>query len=74
VTEPEVGNIYAAKGGQDTKFWLLISIKPGTTSACMLGLDKDWNIVSAQTYATYAIERREVLTKINIEEIQFHET
>lgn len=66
-----VGDIYAAKGGRDTKFWLLVSIKPGTQSACVLGLDKDFNVVSAQTYTTYALERRAVLGHVNIEEVRF---
>lgn len=67
----EVGNLYAAKGGRDTKFWLLVSIKPGTTSACVLGLDAEFNIVSAHTYATYALERRKVVGRVNIEEVRF---
>jgi len=67
----EVGNIYAAKGGRDTKFWLLVSIKPGTTSACVLGLDAEFNIVSAHTYTTYALERRKVVGRVNIEEVRF---
>lgn len=71
--EPKVGNLYRSKGGRDTKFWLLLSIKPGTTSACCLGLDENRNVVSAQTYATYALERREVIGRINVEDIKFHE-
>lgn len=71
--EPKPGNLYRSKGGLDTRFWLLISIKKGRT-ACLLGLDDEFNIVSAQSYAIHAVRHREVIGFIPIEDIRFHET
>lgn len=77
--EPEVGNLYRSKGGRDTKFWLLISIKPTSSpnlrsdTACLLGLDKNGNIVSAQSYGIHALRHREVIGHVNIEELRFHD-
>ena len=78
--EPRVGNLYRSKGGRDTRFWLLISIKPTSCpklrsdTACLLGLDDDYNIVSAQSYGIHALRHREVIGYIDIEEIRFHDT
>ena len=76
--EPKVGNIYRSKGGRDTKFWLLVAIKPSTApilrsgTACLLGLDENGNIVSAQSYGVHAIRHREVIGHVNIEELKFN--
>lgn len=78
--EPKVGNLYRSKGGRDTKFWLLVAIKPTTAplirsnTACLLGLDDDNNIVSAQSYGIHALRHREVIGYVNIEEIRFYDT
>lgn len=68
--EPEVGNLYAAKGGRGTKFWLLIALKENG-GAVLLGLDDESNIVSGQTYGAHALRHREVIGWINVEEINF---
>lgn len=65
----EPGNLYAAKGGKPTRFWLVVAVR-GTSCPC-LGLDEDMNIVSAQTYATYCMERRTVLNKIDLRQVEF---
>lgn len=69
----KVGDIYPAKGGIDTKMWLVVSIKERTGSVCVLGLDEEWNIVSAQTYASHAMRHRRLIGHVNIEEIRFAE-
>lgn len=68
--ELKVGNLYPAKGGRgSTKYWLVIS-RNGT--ACpVLGLDKDYNIVSAHTYASYAMEARTPIGWIDITLLRF---
>lgn len=78
MSEPEVGNLYRSKGGRDTKFWLLIAIKPTTScirsnTACLLGLDDENNIVSTQSYGIHALRHREVIGRVNIEELRFHD-
>lgn len=75
--EPIEGNLYRAKGGRGTKVWLLISIKPTefpnlrSNTACLLGLDDDNNIVSAQTYGIHALRHREVIGHVNVEDMRF---
>ena len=77
--EPRVGNLYRSKGGRDTRFWLWVSIKPTScptlrsNTACLLGLDEDYNIVSAQSYGIHALRHREVIGHVNIEELRFHD-
>lgn len=63
------GNLYAAKGGKPTKFWLVVSVRE--TSASMLGLDEEMNITTAQTYGTYAMERRPLLGTVDITKVSF---
>lgn len=71
-----VGNLYPSKGGRDTRFWYVISIKRSTSRirgdrAILLGLDEDWNIVSSQTYAVHALEERELLGHYPLSEVSF---
>lgn len=65
------GNLYAAQGGKPTKFWLVVAVRG--RSCPMLGLDADMKVVSAQTYATYAIERRKIVGFVNLSEVRFEE-
>lgn len=67
--KPVPGNLYAAQGGKPTKFWLVVAVRG--TSCPMLGLDADMNVVSAQTYATYALERRNIVGFAELSEVRF---
>ena len=74
--EVVVGNLYRSKGGRDTRFWYVISIKKPKSKyqgdrAILLGLDEDWNIVSSQTYAVHALEERELLGHYPLSEVTF---
>ena len=71
--EPKIGNLYPSKGGRDTKFWLLISIKEKENRAILLGLDKDFEIVSGQTYSLSTFERRTPIGFMDIEDIRFYD-
>lgn len=71
-----VGNLYRSKGGRDTRFWYVISIKKSKSKyqgdrAILLGLDEDWNIVSSQTYGLHALEDREPLGHYPLSEVTF---
>jgi hypothetical protein len=76
MAEPRVGNIYKAKGGRDTKFWLLVSIKRRVRgdllsgTACLLGLDDHFNIVSAQSYGLHALLDRNVVGWVDVSTIK----
>jgi len=74
--EPRVGNLYRSKGGKDTRFWYLLSIKKQESTirgdiAVLLGLDKDMNIVSSQTYGLWALRDRQAIGHIPLSEISF---
>lgn len=55
----EVGNIYRAKGGKLTRFFLVAAVMNET--AHLFGLDLAGNIVSTQSYSTYHLENREIV-------------
>lgn len=74
--EVRVGNLYPSKGGRDTRFWYVISIKRSTSKihgdrAILLGLDDEFNIVSSQTYGLHAFENRELLGHFPLSEVTF---
>lgn len=47
-TEVIVGNVYAAKGGAPTRYWVIVGVRNNT--AIMLGLDAEGVLCSANTY------------------------
>lgn len=69
----EVGNLYRSKGGPDTYFWLVVSLKTTKNSerAIVLGLDKEMNIVSGATYGSYAFTHRLCVGKVDISKVRF---
>lgn len=74
--EVRVGNLYPSKGGRDTRFWYVISIKKSTSRirgdrAILLGLDKEFKIVSSQTYGLYALAEREPIGHYPLSEVTF---
>ena len=74
--EVKVGNLYHSKGGRDTRFWYVVSIKKSASRmrgdrAILLGLDDEWNIVSSQTYGVHALAEREVIGNFPLSEVQF---
>lgn len=74
--EVRVGNLYPSKGGRDTRFWYVISIKKSKSRyqgdrAVLLGLDEEFNIVSSQTYALHVLEERELLGNFPLSEVTF---
>lgn len=75
----KVGNVYRSKATgpkgwkAGTRYWLVVAVtkNPGVNhEAChMLGLDKDWNIVSTTSYGTHAMADRPCLFRIkNVEQ------
>lgn len=65
----EPGNLYAAKGGKPTRYWLVVAV---CGRYCpVLGLDAEMNIVSAQTYGVHAFEQRPLLDKIDLRQVEF---
>lgn len=76
--EVRVGNLYPSKGGRDTRFWYVISIKRSESRirgdrVILLGLDEEFNIVSSQTYAIRALEERELLGHYPLSEVTFRD-
>lgn len=74
--EVVVGNLYRSKGGRDTRFWYVISIKKSKSKyqgdrAILLGLDEEFNIVSSQTYLLHVFEERELLGHYPLSEVTF---
>ena len=55
----QVGNVYPAQGNRPTSMWVVVAVRD--RSACMLGLDAEGNVCSAQTYNCRALEDRPVI-------------
>ena len=63
VTTVKVGDVYKAKGGSQTAFWLVIRVTPGL-GIYALGMDKDGELVSTTHYAAHVFERRELVGRV----------
>jgi hypothetical protein len=50
----KVGNVYRARGGSPTKFWVVFAVRGSQIS--VLGLDGSGEIVTGQTYGKDAFE------------------
>jgi hypothetical protein len=50
----EVGNVYAAKGGKPTRYWVCVGIRANT--AILIGLDAEGVLCSATTYSASVFE------------------
>jgi hypothetical protein len=69
-----VGNVYRSKSSgtkgwrAGTCYWLVVAVRPESIGSCggvhMLGLDKDWNIVSTTSYGLHTMQRRQLLYRI----------
>ncbi len=53
---PKVGDVYPAQGGRPTAAWIVVGI--GDHTAYLLGVDRDGNICSTQSYNFIALEDR----------------
>lgn len=71
-----IGDVYKAfgtgpKGKDGTYYWLVVSITKsqyGGETHHMLGLDKNWNIVSTTSYGGHVMAERKLLFRIkNVE-------
>lgn len=49
-----VGNVYPARGGKGTAFWVVVAITE--SGASCLGLDREGNISSTVSYSRYVFE------------------
>lgn len=49
-----IGNVYPAKGGKGTAFFVVVAIHKD--SACLLGIDRDGNITSCTSYYKSVLE------------------
>lgn len=74
--EVSVGDVYPAKstgpGGRrdGTRYWLVISVgrrRPIFNVSChLLGLDKNWNVISTASYGAHAMQERPLLYRIKL--------
>lgn len=60
--EVAVGNVYRAKGGRGTQFFIVIAVTEQTAHA--IGIDRDGNIVSTTSYGLHTFKRRDVVAKV----------
>lgn len=52
---PAIGNVYAAKGGKGTRFWVVVAMKKETSY--LLGVNEEGKISSSQSYYTDVVGR-----------------
>jgi len=74
-----VGNVYAARGGNKTSFWVVVGVTD--KGVALLGIDRSGNIVSATTYGRHVFEGgnyrdgRPILGRVEgIQDLQFEIT
>ena len=49
-----IGNIYRCKGGNKTKYWVIVADTPG--AVVCLGIDSDGNVTSSVNYGRHVFE------------------
>lgn len=49
-----IGNVYLCKGGNKTRFWIVVAIRVNTV-VC-LGVDQDGNITSSSNYGLHVFD------------------
>lgn len=73
--EVKTGNLYRSKGGRETKFWYVLAVRKSNgiygDKAVLIGLDKNMEIISTNTYGCHAMERRQLVANIPLSEITF---
>ncbi len=67
---PQVGDVFPAKGGQSTSFWVLVAESITGQSGHYLGLDAQGKIVSTASYGHHAMRERALIGKVSIDEIE----
>ena len=60
--EVAVGNVYRAKGGRGTQFFIIIAITEQTAHA--IGIDQEGAVVSTTSYGLHTFKRRDVVAKV----------
>lgn len=66
--EIAIGNVYLAKGGKGpTKYWMVVQIADHRIS--VLGIDADGNITTAQNYLRHAIEGRQYVGHVQLNQL-----
>lgn len=65
----EPGNLYATGGGRKG-YWLVTAVTPSQVCP-VLGLDLDFNIVSAHTYTMQYFMRKKPVAKVELHQVRF---
>lgn len=75
MTSVKTGNLYRSKGGRETKFWYVLAVRKSNgiygDKAVLIGLDKNMEIISTNTYGCHAMERRDLICNIPLSELTF---
>ena len=78
MTSVKTGNLYRSKGGKDTRFWYVLAVRKRNgiygDRAVLIGLDKNGEIISTNTYGCHAMEHRDLIANIPLSEITFTDT
>lgn len=71
-SEPEVGNLYIAKGGRgSTAYWLVVARTP-SNGCVLLGLDSLGVVVSSANYNSHAVKDRPLVGRVpGLDQLQF---
>lgn len=67
--EVEAGNVYSSKNTHKTKAWLVLSVTGNTVH--LLGLDAEGQVSSTQSYAMHAMERRDLIGRVDLSALEF---
>jgi hypothetical protein len=60
---PAIGDVYRAKGGRGTKFFVVAAITGNIAHA--LGLNAEGDIVSTTSYGTHVFASRDLVGRVN---------
>lgn len=68
-TEVEEGNVYCSKNTHKTYAWVVLKITGN--SAHLLGIDREGEISTTQSYGVHALRGRKLMGRVDLSKLQF---
>lgn len=70
--QPQVGDVYAARGGPPTIAWVVVAINDTGRTAYLLGIDRNGDVCSTVSYSIRVLEERPLIGRIDMSGMVFH--
>lgn len=70
--QPQVGDVYAARGGPPTIAWVVVALNESGRAAYLLGIDRNGDVCSTVSYTIRVLEERPLIGRVDMSEMVFH--